>query len=262
MKYNFRIIKANSKVPIYGDRVSGNAITTPAQAIDAAKNAVGGGVLPNYESSDIIDVQPVPEEALCIGTIADDPATANSTGTISGKLRYLTNAIGTILTNSTSLLTNSTSLLTNSTSLLTNFSSLLTNSTSLLTNFSSLFDKLPTVLSDGGNFKTAVAEALPVGSNNIGKVTTINTAAPSFATAQVTVDEEKEIVPARPTRRRVLFVNNDDTNAVYLDSAELATTFTGFKLVPGVPQEFRTTAAIRGIAGAGSPIISVLEEFD
>lgn len=254
-KYNFRIIKANSKVPIYGDRVSGNAITTPAQAIDAAKTAVGGGVLPNYESSDIIDVQPVPEEALCIGTIADDPATANSTGTISGKLRYLTNAIGTLLTNSTSLLTNSTSLLTNSTSLLTNVSS-------LLTNFTSLFDKLPTALSDGGNFKTAIAEALPSGTNTIGKVTTVNTAAPSFATAQVTVDEEKEIVPARPTRRRVLFVNNDDTNAVYLDSAELATTFTGFKLVPGVPQEFRTTAAIRGIAGAGSPIISVLEEFD
>lgn len=153
--WQFEIIKPTEKLPFYIHEYFDAA--TYSAAMTAAK-AAAAGVTGYIDGQDKIVLYLVPGQQLVPGTIADDAVTAGSAGTISAKLRYVTSALGTILTNFSSLLTNSGSLLTNSSSLLTNSASLLTNFTTLLTNFATLLANLPAALTIAGNLKVSVEE--------------------------------------------------------------------------------------------------------
>jgi len=93
-------------------------------------------------------------------------------------------------------------------------------------------------------------------------VTTKETAPANLATSQVTASgSAATLAVARSTRRQVTFYNEDSSLAVFVGPATV-TTGNGVKIPAGQSRTFRTTALIQVIAGSGSPVIDVQDEYD
>lgn len=112
----------------------------------------------------------------------------------------------------------------------------------------------------------SVTAPLAAGTNNIGDVDVVTqVGAANLANAQVSVDTTSggvTVAAARATRRSVTVVNHG-TTAVYLGTGTVSTA--NGVLLPGTAGAaftFYTTAAIKGIVGAGTQTVGVSEEYD
>lgn len=84
-----------------------------------------------------------------------------------------------------------------------------------------------------------------------------------FTATQATLSTEAEaIADVRDSRVRLLVKNNDESIAVYLGDALGVTANTGFALAGGESVALNTTAEVFAIAASGTPVISVLEEYE
>lgn len=100
------------------------------------------------------------------------------------------------------------------------------------------------------------------GTNNIGKVTTIPTGAPTYANGQVaTSTTSATLLAARSTRRYVLFKNIDASIVQYIGSGTV-TSSNGYKLAAGEEVRLEITTQINAIAASGSPSIAYIECYD
>lgn len=79
---------------------------------------------------------------------------------------------------------------------------------------------------------------------------------------QVTVQNTAtQIVAANATRRAVVIVNTDASNAIYIGSASV-TSSTGIKLAAGANISIPTVAAVYGITASSTAVAGELEVYD
>jgi hypothetical protein len=121
---------------------------------------------------------------------------------------------------------------------------------------SSRFVQAPisSVLTDKSGYIVDATNPLPVNPAESGAV--------NMAATQVTVtNSATQIVAANTTRRAVVIVNTDASNAVFIGGAAV-TASTGIKLAAGASISIPTVAAVYGITSSSTAVVGELEVYD
>lgn len=126
-----------------------------------------------------------------------------------------------------------------------------------------------------------ITNALPTGANTIGAATSLGSNATAVVQrgtdnaqtvsqrgalqavgSAVTAGASATLVIARPTRRKFTVVNNDATNAVWISPTATATAANSVLLLPKAAIDLTGVMLWSVLAVAGTPALSIIDEFD